>query len=153
MSMKIALLVITGIITVAGTFAVFHKLVRRHDREKRKQEFHQLLEEERYFKGITYEMNWLFGEGKNSRVLDVAKEEAEEFRDSEKHATYLYSYFSLRINFETLDHLVNCYLWVRAADRIWDTYPEYEEFRESVYPTFYQIRQEYTVCSNRLRRG
>lgn len=137
MRMKTVLLAIVGIITVAGVFTVFYKFFKRHDSEKRKQEFLQLLEEERYFKGITYEMNWLFGEGRNSRVLDVTKKMAEEFRDSEKYAAYLYSYFGLRINSETLDHLVNCYLWVRAADRICDAYPEYEEFRESVYPTFY----------------
>lgn len=137
MSMKAALFVTAGIITGAGVFAVFHKIVRRHDREKRKQEFYQLLEEERYFKGITYEMNWLFGKGRNSRVLDVTKKMAEEFRDAEKYAAYLYLYFGLNIKAETLDHLVNCYLWVRAADRICDSHPEYEEFRESVYPTFY----------------
>lgn len=137
MSMKAVLLVTTGIITIAGVFEFFHKLVKRYNREKRKQEFHQLLEEEKYFKGITYEMNWLFGEGRNSRVLDVTKKTAEEFRDAEKYAASLYSYFGLRINSETLDHLVNCYLWVRDADRICDTHPEYEEFRESVYPTFY----------------
>lgn len=137
MGMKAVLLVTTGIITIAGVFALFYKLFKRHGREKRKQEFHQLLEEEKYFKGIAYEMNWLFGKGRNSRVLDVAKKEAEEFRDSEKYAAYLYSYFGLRINSETLEHLVNCYLWVRAADRICDTHPEYEEFRESVYPVFY----------------
>lgn len=137
MSMKAVLLVTTGIITIAGVFEFFHKLVKRYNREKRKQEFHQLLEEERYFKGIAYEINWLFGEGRNSRVLDVTKEMAEEFQDAKKYAAYLYLYFGLNIKAETLDHLVNCYLWVRAADRICDTHPEYEEFRESVYPTFY----------------
>lgn len=137
MSTKIVLLVTIVIIAVAGVFLLFHKLVKRYGREKRKQEFHQLLEEERYFKGITYEINWLFGEGRNSRVLDVTKEMAEEFRDAEKYAAYLYLYFGLNIKAETLDHLVNCYLWVRAADRICDSHPEYEEFRESVHPTFY----------------
>lgn len=143
MSTKAVLLIITGIIAVAGTFAVFHKLVKRYDREKRKQEFHQLLEEKRYFKGITYEMNWLFGEGRNSKVLDVAKKEAEEFRDSEKQAAYLYSYFGLRINSETLGHIVNCYLWVRAADRICDSHPEFEEFRDGVYPYNWKVKASF----------
>lgn len=137
MSTKAVLLVTTVIITASIFFAVVRKLLERYGREKRKQEFHQLLEEEKYFKGITYEMNWLFGKGRNSRVLDVTKKTAEEFRDAEKYAAYLYSYFGLRINSETFDHLVNCYLWVRAADRICDSHPEYEEFRESVYPAFY----------------
>ena len=136
-SMKPVLLVTTVIITTSVFFAVIRRLLERYDREKRKQEFQQLLEEERYFKGIAYEINWLFGEGRNSRVLDVTKEMAEEFRDAEKYAAYLYLYFGFNIKAETLDHLVNCYLWVRAADRICDTHPEYEEFRESVYPTFY----------------
>lgn len=137
MSIKVALLATVAIIATSIFFAVVRKLLERYGREKRKQEFHQLLEEERYFKGIAYEINWLFGGGRNSRVLDVTKEMAEEFRDAEKYAAYLYSYFGLRINSETLDHLVNCYLLVRAADRICDTHPEYEEFRESVYPAFY----------------
>lgn len=137
MSTKTVLLVTTVIIATSVFFAVINRLLERYGREKRKQEFHQLLEEERYFKGITYEINWLFGKGRNSRVLDVTKEMAEEFRDAEKYTAYLYLYFGLNIKTETLDHLVNCYLWVRAADRICDSHPEYEEFRESVYPTFY----------------
>ena len=128
MSTKTVLLVTTVIITASVFFAVIRKLLDRYDREKRKQEFHQLLEEERYFKGIGYEINWLFGEGRNSRVLDVTKEMAEEFRDTEKYAVYLYLYFGLNIKAETLDHLVNCYLWVRVADRICDSHPEYKEF-------------------------
>lgn len=96
-----------------------------------------MLEEKRYFKGITYEVSWLFGEGRNSRVLDVTKKMAEEFRDAEKYASYLHLYFGLNIKAETLDHLVNCYLWVRAVNKICDSHPEYEEFRESVYPAFY----------------
>ena len=137
MSTKTVLLVTTVIIATSVFFAVIRRLLERHDREKRKQEFHQLLEEERYFKGIGYEINWLFGEGRNSRVLDVTKKMAEEFRDAEQYAAYLYFYFGLNIKAETLDHLVNCYLWVRAADRICDSHPEYAEFKESVYPTFY----------------
>ena len=136
-SMKPVLLVTTVIIAAAVFFAVICKLLERHDREKRKQEFHELLEEKRIREGIFYEISWLFGSGRTSRVLDVTKKEAEEFRDAEKYAAYLHSRFGLRINSETLDHLVNCYLWVRAADRICDSHTEYEEFRKSVYPTFY----------------
>lgn len=137
MSTKTLLLVTTVIITASVFFAVIHRLLERYGREKRKQEFHELLEEKRIREGIFYEISWLFGSGRTSRVLDVTKKEAEEFRDAEKYAAYLHSRFGLRINSETLDHLVNCYLWVRAADRICDSHTEYEEFRKSVYPTFY----------------
>ena len=137
MSTKIVLLVTTVIIAVAGVFVLFHKLVKRCDRERRKQEFYGLLEEKRFFEGISHEISWLFGAGRNSRVLNVTKKEAEEFRDAKKYAAYLHSFFGLRINSETLDHLVSCYLWVRTADQICDTRPAYEEFRESAYPTFY----------------
>ena len=124
-------------VPAAGICTMIHRIAEKRDQKMRKQAFYSLLEEKRIREGIFYEISWLFGAGRTSRVLDVSKKEAEEFRDAEKHAAYLYSRFGLRINSETLDHLVNCYLWVRAADRICDSHPEYEEFREGVYPTFY----------------
>lgn len=124
-------------VPAAGVCRMVHSLAEKRSRKMRKQELYSLLEEKRYFEGISFEISWLFGAGRTSRVLDVSKKEVEEFRNAEKYAEYLYSHFSLRINSETLDHLVNCYLWVRAADRICDAHPEFEEFRESVYPTFY----------------
>ena len=125
------------LIPLAGFFSAIHLIIKRYDTKELQSEFKEILENSGYFEGISATINTIFGEGHTSRVVDVPKEEAIAFSHAEHYTELLCKHFGLTINGDTLSQLKIFYRWIGVLDRICDEHPEFENFRETAYPTFF----------------
>ena len=136
--MKALILIIPAmLILLTGFFLAVHLIIKRCEAKELQSEFEEMLEDSGYCEGVSAAINAIFGEGHTSRVVSAIKDEALAFSQAENYADLLCKHFNLTINHKTLTQLAKCYRWIDTLDRICAEHPEFENLRETAYPTFF----------------